>query len=348
MLTIKKPFCVLILNVLIFTLLISCASSPFAQNQSPLWITDIDAVYPDEDYLAAVGYAQDRIGAEAAATFNLSKILKQKVDAESTATESFENNFQDQSREYQTTVNTSSVIDEITGLEIQETYTAKDGTVYALAAIDRKEVGTYYKQKVDENEEIINARLTFMIDNEATFEGVASAKKALAIAYENEVYAELLSVINPSLYKSIDLSYKNSNAIAILIELEKQKIYVGVAVNNDVDSRVAFSLSETFKTLGYKSDIVPMSTIPSFSMPYVLFAELSVEPFSMTSSQNNKYVRFILNTELVDVKNKTFLPWSISGREAHITEDEAAQRAIRTIENEIEKEYIKEIQKLEQ
>ncbi len=345
---IKETFIKILVGMLLILFIGSCSSSSgIAGGPVPLWVTDVNAEYSDSEYLSAVGYAKDRVTAEAEAVANVSKILSQKVKSESTASQVFENNLVDQSRTYETSVTTSSLIDDITGVKIQEAWTAKDNTIYALALIDRKEVGSYYSQKIKENETAINGLINFMIDNEATFEGIASIEKALEIAYENEAYLKLLSVINPSMYKSIDLAYKSARAISVLVQLEKEKIYIGVFVTGDVDKRVANALTASFKASGYKSQSLSSFTAPSLEMPYVLYGELLISPFEMTSTQNNKYVRFTFNSELVDTKNKTFLPWSISGREAHLTESEAEQRAIRTIEDEIEKEFHKELAKIE-
>ncbi len=343
---IKKVTPIILFSFALGCTILSCASSSANLSKAPLWVTDINAVYPDSDYLGAVGYAQDRTGAEAAAVSNISKILKQKVESQSTASQKYEDNLTDLNREYETSVTTSSLIDEITGVKIQEVWNASKNEVYALSLIDRDEVGRYYTQKIKDNENAINGLLNFMIDNEATFEGVAACQNALEVAMENDTYLELLAVINPTMYKNLNLSYKSTSAVAVLLQLEKEKIYVGVYVTGDVDERVSSALSKAFKETGYKSETLSTFAGPSTTMPYVLYGELSVSPFTMTSSQDNKYVRFTLNTELVDMKNKTFLPWSISGREAHLTETEAAQRAIRTIEQEIEKEFQNELSKL--
>ncbi len=342
----KKNIVIGFVGILYTGIFVSCASLPIKNGVAPTWVTDTSAEFPDSEYLTAVGHAKDRNTAEAEAIANLSKIIKQRVEAQSTASQSFENNLTEQNRAYETTVTTSSLLDEIIGIKIQEIYVASDDTTYALALLDRRDVGSFYSQKIKENEDAINGLLNFMIDNEATFEGVKAAQNALSIAYDNETYLELLAIINPSMYRSIELAYKSANAIEVLIQLEKEKIYIGVIVNNDVDNRIASALSEVFKKAGYKTERGNNYVQPSTDMPYVLYGELSINPFAMSSSQSNKYVRFILNTELLDVKSKTFLPWNISGREAHLTEEEAAQRAIRTIEELIEKDFYKEVENL--
>jgi hypothetical protein len=54
-----------------------------------------------------------------------------------------------------------------------------------------------------------------------------------------------------------------------------------------------------------------------------------------------------VNANLTELKTeKIVLPFSISGREAHLSEEEATQRAIRTIENEIKKNFLEKIDML--
>ena len=67
----------------------------------------------------------------------------------------------------------------------------------------------------------------------------------------------------------------------------------------------------------------------------------------MTRETQNKYVRFVVNANLIEAKTgKTVLPFSVSGREAHLSEEEAIQRAIRTIEDEINNLFVQKIEEL--
>ena len=56
---------------------------------------------------------------------------------------------------------------------------------------------------------------------------------------------------------------------------------------------------------------------------------------------DNIYVRYTVHANLTDRRTgKIVLPWSISGREAHITQSEAENRALRTVENEIKEKFL--------
>ncbi|MFI3257141.1 MAG: LPP20 family lipoprotein [Spirochaetales bacterium] len=342
----KRKLPVLCFIIVLSVFMFSCASSGTTQTEAPLWITDKSAVYPDADYLTSVGYAGERALAEAEAVANLNKTIRQRVETESSATQSFSADSDGLDRSFSSTVQTSSLIEEIAGINIQDVWEARDGTVYAIALIDRVSIGNYYRQKVLEYEAAINGFINVMIDNPATFEGLNAIDKALSLAYENELYLDLLSIINPDMYKVINLAYKSAQTVEVLAQQEREKIYIGVFVEGDSDGRIMAALNSVLITAGFKTEQLASLSDDISRIPYVLTASFSAEPFEMTSSQQNKYVRFVLDTKLIDSSGKTLLPWNISGREAHFTEAEAAQRAIRTVEESINVDYLQEALKL--
>lgn len=350
----QNVFATLTLGFLLLVALTSCVSTSNVGGPTPLWVTDPMAVYADSKYLSAVGYAPDRPSAEADAVASLSKTIRQRVEANSSATQSFDSDSEGVDREFTATVQTSSIIEEIAGIKIQEVWTAKDDTVYTLASINREEVGRYYSRKIRDFEAGISGFIAFTADNPASFEGLDALEKALALAYENELHLDLLAVINPMSYKTATLAYQSAQTIEVLIQHEKEKINIGVSVANDVNGRITAALAAVLKKTGFKTQILPedvsvngIASEDAPDMPYVLAANLSVEPFQMSSTSENRYVRFVLNTELVDIRtNKVLLPWAINGREAHFSNEEAIQRAIRTIEQEIEKNYLQEALKI--
>lgn len=351
-----RVFASVSLGFLLLIALTSClsTSSVGAGGSTPLWVTNPTAIYADSEYLSAVGYAPDRPTAEADAIASLSKTIRQRIEADSSATQSFGSDSEGVDREFTATVQTSSIIEEIAGIKIQEVWTAKDGTVYTLALINREEVGRYYSSKIRDFEAGISGFIAFTADNPASFEGLGALEKALALAYENELHLDLLAIINPMSYKTVTLSYQSAQTIEVLIQHEKEKINIRISVDGDVDGRIVAALATVLKKTGFKTQMLSedvanggIGSENSIDTPYVLVANLSIEPFQMSSNPDNHYVRFVLNTELVDIRtNKVLLPWGISGREAHFSDEEAAQRAIRTVENEIEKNYLLEALKI--
>ena len=54
-----------------------------------------------------------------------------------------------------------------------------------------------------------------------------------------------------------------------------------------------------------------------------------------------EYVRFVIDIDLIEKETgKTLFPYSKNGREAHVTYEEAKQRAYRTLEDILEDEFV--------
>jgi hypothetical protein len=102
-----------------------------------------------------------------------------------------------------------------------------------------------------------------------------------------------------------------------------------------MDGRIEAAFSKIFTEYGIK-----LAELSDSDSTYTLVADVSFTPLQMSGESKNKYIRFVVNANLTEIKTgKIVLPFAISGREAHLSESEAIQRAIRTIENEIRKEF---------
>ena len=63
--------------------------------------------------------------------------------------------------------------------------------------------------------------------------------------------------------------------------------------------------------------------------------------FQEIPSEKNVFVRYSLDTQLVDTLSGTvYFPYATNGREGHISFSEAQQRALRSLEKKLDKDYI--------
>lgn len=315
----------------------SCASTSSIQKNTPDWVIAPDMVYSSSAYLTAVGYAPDRVSAENEAIAALSKVIKQKVTAESVASSAFDTNVTTDgvSRDFSSSVQTSTVLEEIAGIKIQEVWTAKDGVVYALALINREESGTYYGGKIEDLNKAITSEIAFSAENQGSFESVTALYHALELAYVNEYYLDILSVTNPVKYKMTSLSYGSAQNIEVLTQRQLEKVVISLIITGDVDNRIGGALSTVITDAKFKTVVGP-----SELATYELKVSLSLSEMTLSGDTNNKFVRFVLDTQLVNIKTgKNVFPFTVNGREAHLTVEEARQRALRTLENEIKNKY---------
>lgn len=326
-------FLLLVYGVVFF----SCTSTSSIQKNTPDWVIAPDTVYSSSTYLTAVGYAPDRVSAENEAIASLSKVIKQKVEAESVASSEFGKNaaVSGVSRDFSSSVQTSTVLEEIAGIKIQEVWTAKDGIVYALALINREESGTYYGGKIEDLNKAITSEIAFAAENQGSFEAVSALYHALDLAYVNEYYLDILSVTNPTKYKMTSLSYGSAQNIEVLVQRQLEKVVISLIVTGDVDNRIGGALSSVLTNSNFKT-----VEGPSELATYELKVSVSLSEMAMSADTNNKFVRFVLDTQLVSIKTgKNVFPYTVNGREAHLTVEEAKQRALRTLENEIKNTY---------
>ena len=326
-----------VIYILPLALMFACAGAPSVK-KAPQWVTEPAAAYADSHYLTAVGYASSRSAAEAEAVSALTKSVSQKVRAHSVSVQTMESNAAGVERSFSSSVDTVSSVDEIAGLKIREVWTAGDGTVYARALVNREEVGSYYEQKMKDAENGINALIAFAADNPASFEAVNALRSAAEKAGENDKSAAVLSVVNPVKYKRLSFAYKNTQTVQALLLHEIENIHVAVRVKNDKDGRLESAFSEAVKKAGFKT--VPGNSAHDADAPYILNVVLNLEPLETPASTENKYVRYTVKAELSDSRTgKIILPWSTGGREAHFTQGEAEQRALRTIEADVKKRF---------
>jgi len=314
-----------------------------AGGKAPLWISEPSSVYPEALYLSGVGYGHSRSDAEAAAAAVLTKAISQKVEAQSSSVQEMDAAMQNVRRGFSSVIRTSSTVDEISGLAIKETWADKNGTVYALAVINREDVGSHYEAKIKAAEDGINGFILFAADNPASFEALSALKKAAASASENEKNLSLLSVIHPGKYKNLSLAYKNTQTVEALLYREIEKTGIAVEVENDKNKRIETAFLKALKDAGFKTASGTSSAADLLSdvFPYILKASITVEPFKGKTAADNIYVRYTVHADLTDRRTgKIVLPWSISGREAHITQSEAENRALRTVENEIKEKFL--------
>lgn len=335
MLKVKSFVKILCVFGLISTVLVSCAGG---SGNAPEWILSPSSVYPDSDFVSAVGLGVSRPEAERDATAALTREIRQRVQAEIIA----EQNVANEGSGWTNTSNLTSSVDttsdvEITGITIQEVYSVKHGKDldwYALALIDRQQTGTYYKTKAMNNIEVINAKVAEAKKNPNTFSSAEILHQAVVLAEETDLYLDILSVVNNKMRSSIRPEYGNAQAIA---ELERQ-MRAAVTVFIDVDEDVNGRVEAAFKSVLKKNSVT--TSLDKDSASYVLEVNVSFTPFEMTADVANKYARYTLDAAMVEqATGNTVFTYAENGREAHLTESEAVQRALRTTEQAINQKF---------
>lgn len=312
-----------------------CASSASA----PEWVTNPDEVLDSRTSLWAVGSGTDRKSAENDALSLLVRSIQQNVVATTDSTKVLSGSNQEgfqSSYDHAASVATVSTIRDVPGVSFSQSWMAKNGTVYMLATLNREEAGRFYLQKINDLSGVVESEILFATANEGTWAALSALANAVDKAWENQGYIDILAGINPNMYRTISLDYVSAHAVETLAERHRDKIHVAVAVEGDSNDRVASILQSTLAAIGLKA------APDGGSNGYVLQGKVSMEP--LDNDGKYEYVRFVVDVELRELSTgKVLTSYSKNGREAHLTKKEAEQRAYRTIEEAMKKEFTSQL-----
>jgi len=323
---IKNTF-FLFLTALVF----SCAGSPKPQTP-PLWVTDTEKVYPDRDWLVVVEAEQDAKLAERAAVTRLAQVFRVDLVSITNANRQFAETISSvkgkkllitsQSNDIAQELNSTSAVSGLIGLQI-ESWPNPNGRSYANARMNRKECSARYSAMIRENEKVIGGLLEEAERNPGTFEALQMLNLAYSFAVVTDNLHSLLTVLDPSAI-STRPSYGNAEAVKSLAQSAGRSIVITVGVNGDNSGRIEKAFTECLNSRGFRTSAAGDNS-------YVLTATFQLEDVDI-KNQSNKFVRYILNYSLKDRSGVEIFSSSDNGREGHLTESEARQRAIRAAE----------------
>lgn len=340
MFTVKNKSVVLASVLTVLMVLAGCATN--SASRVPDWVLDNNGAFDTTRYITAVGEGSTMQQAQADATQALARILQQQVQATTVANRTMTDHMGDIdiSKSLDQMVHASTDIS-ITGMRIQENFCHTDAntgvtTWYALALLDREIAGAWYEEQVIQNEEQVMSMQAASASAELNHQGF-TAIQLMRTAEQYAVTADeqiaILSVLSMKRYNTVLPVWQSSDTVkAQRIRLEKSLVF-GVSIKDDYDQRIAKAVQSVFA-----DQHLDCTLDPNAANAGTFTGELTITPFDSVNAQNNKYVRYTLTGSLVDDAGTELLPLTITGREAHVTTEEATQRAVRTVEKELKKQ----------
>jgi hypothetical protein len=307
-----------------------------ASKDEPVWVNDVDQGFSRLRYVAAVGYGADRTSAEKEAFASLISVFGQTVQADRQSVVSYSEAMQQEAvssyiknTEITNAIKTSAELDTLIGAEIRDYWYDGRGTHYAVAVMEKSKASSLYSELVNANREIIRTLTAMNDEQKNSLDGYARYLLAAKVADGNRVFSNILSVVGSSIGGAALSSRELAEGESFRLEANSiaQRIPVDVRVDNDPANRVKGAFASAIGKKGFKSG--------GNESRYVLDTELNLTPVDLPGQQN-KYVRYVLNANLLDRRTgNVLLPYTISGREGHLTVSEAENRAVGAIEKEI-------------
>jgi hypothetical protein len=221
---------------------------------------------------------------------------------------------------------------------IADSWTAKDGTVYVILRMNRKDGGALYSSIIKENNSVINnyindaknkrAEFGTAMYGAATFESYSKLNSAANLALITDNYLNILSILNPAAGNALKIGYGNAATVKKLAEENMRAIVIVVKITGDDSGRLKKSFTQVFTKLRLQtSDAAAKNS-------YTLVCDFTMTEAAFNGNPN-KFVRYELKASLMDFNGNETFTYSTNNREGHQNYSEAVQRALRAVEKTI-------------
>jgi len=302
--------------------------------REPSWVNDPYISYSREKYITAVGTAVNRADAEKRAFAALVAIFGQSVRSSYAVATIYREAVTNNTINFSENTNVREIIataasmDTLVGAEIGNVWDDGQGTVYALAYIERKKAAAVYTEIIRMNQLNIDNLLSMSNAEKNTFNGYARYKLASFIAGLNANYAVIVSLAGDS-----KVSFNMSNADVLILETSKiiNNISVGFKINGDRNNRVRDAFAKVLSKEGLRTQ--------GSNTPYVL--EVNID-MSKNTFPGGTYIFcvYTVSANLIErATGSVLFTFSISDREGHSTYEAAQTKAFISIERTIAEEY---------
>jgi hypothetical protein len=317
-------------------LLVFCANLVFAQ-EAPRWVTRPSAVYPPDQYLTGAGEGRGEEEARTRALAQISRFFQTTVDDTQELFYSYRQTLS--GSDERTSANRQSVVTseaDFFGVRFAESYFEKNGTVRALAYINREEVLEVYDLRTAACLTQVNEILRRYEDSPHPAAAIPRLREARESAVLAEKLAGIAVLINPAAadhYRGITAVRPRVDSA---IDANRARLTASVSLNDERFRSLAHRAAEAVKNEGF--------TIIENGGVYTL--EITVTP-NESKAANNFIVRPEVSIVLKAQDGSPAASWRRAYapiRHPHSTED-AVGRALRTIEQNISAEFPLELQK---
>lgn len=322
----------------IIFLILSISFTVVAQDK-PAWIDNPQSKYPSSQYLTSIGTGDTRKAAENAAAANLSQIFQSTIKAEQTVNERYKELFSSPNQstlEGQTDVTKNITIttdQTLYNIQYADSYTDNLGKVYVLALLERQPTAAIYEKKMEENEKQMLAYIAQYDASHDPIERYANINAALVFAKINEMLQQQLLIILPGMTYKPKSAY-NVVKVQQMLAVAIKQLPFSISISHDTEGKVTAIIKETLSEMGF---VVAAKGVLSIS------GDVSFEELDMKRPE--KFVRWSYKFSVVDAANNTIVSFNESGREAHVTYNEAVARALRTMKQKIKTNFGREINK---
>lgn len=297
------------------------------------WIDSAESLYPSSQYITGIASGPTKETAQSAAKLALCQQLGESIKGEQST--SITSTKKSDTGEMTVNVNENILFDKITGIQIKET-TTQNNITYALAVLSRKEAGDYYYTQATEQSTQIMQLLSKANTETNSLKKCGYATQAKNLAQDNEYNLNLLKIINPTKFKMVNLSYKNTTNVQHYCDEISSAISFYLTTTGEHATPCTNGIIKALEYFGFTQ------ANNANNATYLLNTEIST-----SQSQDDKYYfeRYSVTSSIIDNKSQTpTTTLSTSGREGQTSIEKSIQRVDVKIADKIKEDYIKQLE----
>jgi hypothetical protein len=298
-------------------------------------VSNKNKAFPDADWLAVVAEGPNPTAAESSAMNSLARAFEVDLNSLTSANQQFNSIVSQaagkksvnvtQSQDFAQSVTTNSSVSGLLGVQT-DSFTAKNGTVYVIARMNRKECAARYHAMMTENERNVVNLMGQAARVPGTFDAYACLAFAARIAALNDNFQNIAHVLVPS--QDRRFQYGNADAVRALAQSTAAAITIRIVVTGDVGGRIAKAFGSFFSERGFK-------TGGAGNTPFTLSSTFAMEESDLGPNQQNVFINYTLDATVSAGNGSEVFTYSGSARKGHATMQQARQLVLRTVETSI-------------
>lgn len=328
----------IVLSAGVVMLVGACASGPSsASSDLPAWYLDPKSVYPDDQYLSAVGTGDSRRDAERQALAGLTQTFEARITVDSRTRERYQEIMSAEGAASETEIQlmqSTRVQSGQTLLNVQFGEAAVDdqGRVHSIAYLERAPTARVYADLIAKNAGQVQNYLRQADAETSVLAQYAYLSAASVVARSNEVLIDQLNIISPG-HPGGQVPYEVTDVVQRHAAVAQQ-LTTSVDVRGAAGERVAAIVRQAIG-----GELFPIGADDP-----VLRVEGTAGFSEAESGEDFKAVEWSLTLDLLGPDGRSIVTYQNEDRSAGVTEEAAVSFAYADMEGLVEDDFLSAIQ----
>ncbi|MBN2163496.1 MAG: LPP20 family lipoprotein [Pontiellaceae bacterium] len=302
--------------------MVSLAGCLTLSRQAPDWVNNPKSLYPEKQFLVALGEGDTRQSAENAAAANLSRIFESHIQSDERVVDRVVESEVDfiRNTDLTTDINIQSS-QTLINIQHAEAWKDETGRYHAVAYLNRRETAQIYREQIEETTQQIEKLLNETTGTGNALRQYALFRSSLRYARENDILLRQLKIIHSSSASASAPSYSLKEIENATAE-SAHRIHVSIQLSGDPDGKMTNSVKQLITRYGF---------VVGSPADLILTGAVSLEDTGKRVD-GLAFFRYNLAIQIADAQNAVLVSINDTGREAVTDPAEAPVRCHRTME----------------